>query len=169
MAKYTLTVASDDLNDVVQCLTPALVTAAKGAEILGTAATEGFPQPTTETVEAKPVAKRGRKPKAEVHPEPEVVEQPVAEEKAEDDFADALADEPVVEEAVVTKQQVTDTAVEAGSKHGRDIMVAAITKFAPTGKLAGVAEGDYPKLFKVLTKLASLADKAAAKAFLETV
>ena len=172
MAKYTLTVATDDINDVVQCLTPALVAAVKGGHVLTEqpAATEEIAPVALDVAEVKPAAKRGRKPKAveaECQPEP-VVEQPVAEEKAEDDFADALGDDPLAAEAVVTKQQVNDAAVEVGSKHGRNVMIDAIKKFTPLGKLIGVAESDYPKLHALLTKMAA-AEKGSAAAILETV
>lgn len=179
MAKYSLTIDTEDLGEIVHLLTPALVTAVKGAEVFS-AKVEEVPVAVEEKAEpeAKPAAKRGRKPRAvepECAPEP-VVEQPVAEEKAEDDFGDAFSDEEVVlaglkkltEDAAVTKQQVTDAAIEVGSKHGRDVMIAAITKFTATGKLAGVAESDYLKLHKVLTELASLDTKLKAKAYLDS-
>lgn len=177
MPKYTLTVNTDDINDLVQCLTPALVAAVKGGQVLTAQPSEPTEVKGVEEAEAKPAAKRGRKPKAEAESAPVaealLTEEKVEEEPATEDFSDALADE-IAEEAVVTKQQVTDVAVEVGAKHGRDTMVAAIGKFTapgkPTfGKLVGVAESDYPKLHALLTEMSAAKDKASAKKLLEAV
>lgn len=170
MSKYTLTVNTDDINDIVQCLTPALVAAVRGGSVPTEPTTqEEIAHVIPDAVEVKP-ARRGRKAKAETPQEPEKIEQPVAEEKlAEEepitgDMDDVLGADNT--EVVITKQQVTDAAIEVGTKHGRDIMVAAIEKYTPTKKLAGVAESDYAKLHTILTNLVGLEDKTSAKTYL---
>lgn len=167
MAKYNLTIATDNAEELVKFLTPVLLKAVTGIEIGECASAE---TPVAEAVgvsEEAPKAKRGRKSKAET-----VVENAPTPEatKTVADIAD-MSDEALSEkeDAPVTKQQVTDAAVEVGSKHGRDIMVSAITQYTETGKLAGVSESDYAALLADLKKLVTFTDKSEAKAYLAGV
>lgn len=169
MSKYTLTVNADSIDELMQFMTPALVAAVKGGALAkpeAEIASEASPEATEE---APAKAKRGRKPKAQ---EPEAQEPEAQEPEEKEDFADALADDEAVE---ITKQVVTDAAIDVGSKFGREFMVAAITKFASSGKLAGVLEEDYAKLHALLLKMNACGSKKdektlkAVKALLDSV
>lgn len=169
MAKYNLTIATDNAEELVKFLTPVLLKAVTGIEIGECASVETPVAEAVGATEEAPKAKRGRKSKAET-----VVENAPTPEAPEtvDDLVDAsktVRDELEVADTPVTKQQVTDAAVEVGAKHGRDIMVSAITQYTETGKLAGVSESDYAALLADLKKLVTFTDKSEAKAYLAGV
>lgn len=175
-SKYTLTINTDDLQEVLQCLTS--VSVAEGHEELPISKQGQNTEEATrcedcrEEVAVKP-AKRGRKPK--VLAEVEEVQEPVAEQQPEQKM-EVPAEEKALEkdledvlagEEDVTKQDVTDAAIEVGRKLGRDVMVAAITKFATTGKLSSVDEAQFPRLYALLQNASSCDEKKDAKALIE--
>ena len=188
MSKFTLTINTDHLEELVQMLTPALVAAVRGGQVaveapksrdvvFSTKAEEvkvdGEKAEPTKAVEAvKTPAKRGPKPKvatetvkaAETLAEPSVQEpQPVEAEG----FEDILDEKPAKK---ITKQEVTDAAVAVGGKAGlgRDAMIMVIKKFGTSDKLASVAEEKYQALLDALNHVATLSNKKEVEDYLVT-
>ena len=159
MPTYTLTITSDDLADIARAIP--VIPVAQTLTIC-----EKTEAPAEEAVSEQPAtAKRGRKPKAvdEVKVETKV-EAPVAapvEPEKDEDFSDLLADAPPTTKKV-TRQELADIATVVGSNLGRNTMVAYITKFSTTDKLAGVPEDKYAALFDALTQASTCADKNEA-------
>lgn len=129
MAKYTLTIQSDDASDILNALT---------VEVAA----------VSETESAAP-AKRGRKSRGvELKPVPveEKAAEPVAEETPEDDFSD-LSDEPASppeSKPAPTKQEVNDAFIVLGKAKGRPAIDKVIKALGYT-KFSEIPESAYGK------------------------
>ena len=169
MSKFTLTVNTDSIEELLQLLTPSIVASVQkkigipteppkveteqNASVNEAEAAEVADEPAE-----KPVEKRGRKKKAEAKE---------TKPEAADDFSDIVEEE--AEEEPITRQKLADTATAVGMKLGRDTMIACIKKHSASEKLAGVEQGSYNALMKLFNAVLAFDDKTKAAAYIASV